>query len=121
MTYLEQQVALCKWAYPGPLFQYKIEGSRLVCEAHHDDGRVVLCQTPNCGSLDELHEMEENLTDEQKKVYVAHLHPKELHHYLLSDFLVAHASAPRRREALLRTLGLWVNPPPSQSTPDQEA
>jgi len=59
------------------------------------------------GSLDAMHEAEKVLTEEQKKIYTAHLHPKELHHYLMADFLVCHATATQRTEAFGKTLNLW--------------
>lgn len=109
MTDTEQVLALLKWRYPPPMFAWELAGETIIATCVHDDGRQVPVQVPNLyHDLNEYHDMESKLNDEQKKVYAAYLHPiDEVHHHLLADFLVAHSNAARRRRALLYVLGLW--------------
>jgi len=94
----DQRIVLCEWMgwkYHKPTPEEIATGSYYQYE-------------PNTNSLDVLHEMEKKLTDEQHKEF------RRILRYLVTD--VPHtdaeraaysASAPQRREALLRTLNLW--------------
>lgn len=75
-------------------------------------------QLPNFNSLDVLHEVEKKLTPDQAHKYCTALgrivirdstHP-DLTTTLITDWIF-HATAAQRREAILRTLGLWSDEP----------
>ncbi len=109
MTETEQQIALCEWmgwtdcrpsSEPGITWGVK-PGETVVLA----NGKLMADFLPNTNSLDVLHEMEKKLTQEQATSYHFNL-------VLICDddksFIPTYlATAPQRREALLRTLGLW--------------
>jgi len=123
MTTENQQLALLKWAYPEPMFRWRIEGRKIVSEAHDDDGRVVPCQTPNLYSLDELHLLElkviksipdngygktglEIYSDILKRV----IEDREaIGSAITARYMTAIAEPEHRLEAMLRALDLWEN------------
>lgn len=110
-----QQIALCEWMgwkrlesnNPKVTYWNSPEEHRFT----QYEGFSVL---PNTNSLDVLHEMEKKLTtNELKDLFVRYLLvlldvplPSE-GNPLLVWYKVVNASAPQRREALLRTLNLW--------------
>jgi hypothetical protein len=71
--------------------------------------------------LNAMHEAEKVLTYEQKEQFVFwmnHIHPSaDIHHsdapkdFRLEVFSLVHSPASQRREAFLRTLGLWQESP----------
>jgi hypothetical protein len=120
MTPEEQQIALCEWMgwtgitnYPNGVYNKEPMG---FCPYHpeFDDGQWMVL--PNTNSLDVLAEMEKKLSGDSQSYYC-----EELIKACLGEdrgygpdgeiegdnFLVFTASAPQRREALLKTLGLW--------------
>lgn len=62
-------------------------------------------------SLDAMHEAEKMLTKEQTKVWVKHIEKLVSSNPIKNTnswtFACAHATAPQRAEALLRTIGKW--------------
>jgi hypothetical protein len=107
MTPEEQQIALCEWFKPGCTRRLTIFGE--------DKQTEYLGDLPNTNSLDVLAEMERKLTDDQARQYQEKLIKIVVTLGKLFnagkaypiDGYVIHASAPQRREALLKTLGLW--------------
>jgi hypothetical protein len=102
MTETEQQIALCEWWNPGSTKRLTIFGERKQIK--------YLGDLPDTSSLDVLHEMEKRLDVNQLSEYADWLdkicvptHICPLTHWQA----VVMAEAPQRREALLRTLGLW--------------
>lgn len=107
MNHIDQSLALLEWAYPKPLFHQRINGAgRITCEAHHEDGRVVPCQTPNLNSLDEIHFLILKLPDDNSPHGLTVFNNK-LFTICGSHKACVNATADQRREALLRTLNLW--------------
>lgn len=103
MNEQEQNIALCEWAGWREI-ELDIKYNRLV--GFNQDSTVKSC-IPDTNSLDVLHEMEKKLRNG------GHFgDPMWFNSYLDSlkeehgDYAIV-ATAPQRREALLRTIGKW--------------
>lgn len=113
MTEQQQKIALCEWWKPE---RYNLELDQKKFQTV--DMAYLLHWWPDTNSLDVLHEMEKRLTDSHKTQYAHNLarlilvddevdYPEGQAPDLVEDFCVLHATAAQRREALLKTLGLW--------------
>lgn len=118
MTDQEQQIALCEWAgwkRKEPPEFLKDEQVRHLWTVWTRDGIDLSVENlPDTNSLDVLHEMELKLnTYELKDSFVRYLlvlldiHIPFEGNPLFVWHKVINATAAQRREALLRTLGLW--------------
>lgn len=52
--------------------------------------------------------VEDGLTERDRPIYAARLHPKQIHHHLQSDFLVLHATWQQRTAALAGVKGVTL-------------
>lgn len=93
------------------------------CPAVHIEGEAFVQfdsdhVAPNYNTLDAMHEAENILLNAQRRYYMLHLnatHPLQPMNFLKHEedvtmhvFLLCNATAAQRREAFLKTLGLWV-------------
>lgn len=95
MKELDQQIALCEWT------------GWTSIENFSDQGMAYYCNT---SSLDVLHEMEKRLDYEDWGFFIQFLGEvvqRNQHLKWITPYNYVSANASQRREALLRTLGLW--------------
>ena len=118
MTPEAQRIALCEWAGWTDIKEDKfgllgwherIDGRNALWMR---DSGLYLYRLPDTDSLDVLHEMESLLVQgdynfQKRDKYAAELRMIIGPHGNMRSFDYAHAGAAQRREALLRTLGLW--------------
>lgn len=65
-------------------------------------------QRPYCSDLDAMHEAEKMLTNKERMTYMSNLHIHGSCDYKKKDWYdLTHATAAKRAEALLRTIGQW--------------
>lgn len=107
MDKIKQRIAIaeaCGWQKPGT-WGHSLPESKTLWGCEY--GGIAENPPDYLDDLNAMHQAERILTDEQRKIYTAYLHPKQLHHYLEADFLVAHSTAAQRAEAFLKTIGKW--------------
>lgn len=113
MTEQEQRIALCEWAGWKPeVRRAEIPEADFVHEETFWTKGEATCRgpwLPDTNSLDVLHEFEKRLNEKQEVFYLMRLMDvmKEDHTIGWKIERTYHATAAQRREALLRTLGLW--------------
>ena len=106
----EQQILLAQWA--GWRAEDRERGDGMMIEQWVSPEGDRCCNPPDTSSLDVLHEMEKKLTPHQRRNY-----PQSLAQVCRigegaewtadEDWTIIHTTPAKRREALLRTLGLW--------------
>ena len=108
MNYKNQQQALAYWCgWKWGLNPWALRWLWGKYYTQHPDG-VRLCGfLPDYTKLDALHEVEEQLDDQQQKRYLLYLlgdHLGTLHPQM---WKLTHTTAKHKREALVKALGLW--------------
>lgn len=100
MTKQDQRIALCEWA--GWKRVEVSSGLAWGSDADKNKCWIYVHQLPDTNSLDVLHEMEKRILGNDS---LFNGDESVSEHYFNS--ISKHATASQRREALLRTLGLW--------------
>lgn len=102
----EQRIALCEWMGWSGIVNNPCRDPHVQGFAPHSK-HLGLTSLPDTNSLDVLHEMEKKLTVDQASDYYWSLQGTVNLIGIPCEAWVYHATASQRREALLRTLGLW--------------
>ncbi len=118
VTEQEQQIALCEWAGWKRNVIYDTKSRELISWLD-PSGKLVFGHLPDTNSLDVLHEMEKKLTLEQNETWLIELYVicelggfpilncPNCHLTRQGACILIKSTASDRREALLKTLGLW--------------